>query len=78
MEYLWILLIFYLLMLFSNFLFFLFLLLDGFIVLARLFKGGDEVVECSEELITLCGGGILREQTAHAVKLQTEGRSVLV
>ena len=56
-------------MLFSNFLFFLFLLLDGFIVLARLFKGGDEVVECSEELITLCGGGILGEQAAHSVKL---------
>ena len=63
-------------MLFSNFLFFLFLLLDGFIVLARLFKGGDEVVECPEELITLCGGGILREQAAHAVKLQIEGQSV--
>ena len=68
--------IFYLLMLFSNFLFFLFLLLDGFIVLARLFKGGDEVVECSEELVTLCGGGILGEQAAHTVKLQTEEWSV--
>ena len=63
-------------MLFSNLLFFLFLLLDGFIVLARLFKGGDEVVECSEELITLCGGRILGEQAAHAVKLQIEGQSV--
>ena len=59
-----------LLVLFGNFLLFLLLLLDTFIVLASLLKGSDEIIESSEKLIALGRGGILRKQAAHSVKLK--------
>ena len=59
-----------LLVLFGNFLLFLLLLLDTFIVLASLLKGSDEIIESSKKLIALGRGWILREQAAHSVKLK--------
>ena len=56
-------------MLFSNFLLLLFLLLDIFIVSSGFFKGRNEVIEDSKELVTLGCCWILREQAAHSVKL---------
>ena len=57
-------------MLLSNFLLFLFLLLDILVVDPRLLEGCDEVIEGSKELVTLCVSGILAEQPADSVKLQ--------
>ena len=60
----------HLLVLFGNFLLFLLLLLDTFIVLAGLLKGSDEIIESSKKLIALGRGWVLREQATHSVELK--------
>ena len=60
----------HLLVLFGNFLLFLLLLLDTFIVLAGLLKGSDEIIESSEKLIALGRSWVLREQATHSVELK--------
>ena len=57
-------------MLFSNFLLLLFLLLDIFIVSSGFFKGRNEVIKDSKELVTLGCCWIFREQATHSVELE--------
>ena len=63
-------------MLFGNFLLFLLLLLDTFIVLASLLKGSDEIIESSKKLIALGRGGILGKQPTHSVKLKISHKMI--
>jgi hypothetical protein len=50
----------------------LFPLLPGVLVVhLGLLEAGDEVVEYPEELVALCGDGILAEEPTHPVKLYT-------
>ncbi len=56
-------------MLLGNLLLLLPLLPGVLVVHLGLLEAGDEVVEYTEELVALCGDGVLAEEPAHPVKL---------
>ncbi len=56
-------------MLLGNLLLLLPLLPGVLVVHLGLLEAGDEVVEYPEELVALCGDGVLAKQPAHPVKL---------